>query len=182
MKIKQALILFLIMVGCMPMQGQELILKALIKTEPTFKKLYERLNESNGEKAELTFRMVSDSSEHSLSEYKGKVVIVNMWATWCGPCLKEIPDFNKLQEKFGKDGLVVLSITDESPKKVKKFVKDREIKSINGFIRYEDELEEPFRHMRRGRPMIFIVDREGIVREGMMWVPKYRNLKKWLRG
>lgn len=105
-----------------------------------------------------------------------------MWATWCGPCVKEIPDFNKLQEKYGKDGLVVLSITDESPNKVEEFLEKHEIKTINGFIRYDDKLAEPFRNMRGGRPLIFIVDREGIVREGLMWVPKYKSFKKWLRS
>ncbi len=76
MKLKQTIISFCLVVGIVPFQGQELLAKAIMKLEPSLKTMYERLNQSNGEKAELIFRMVSDSSEHSLLEYKGKVVIV----------------------------------------------------------------------------------------------------------
>ena len=41
----------------------------------------------------------------NLSDYKGKVVLLNFWGTWCGPCLQEIPDFNKLYSKYNKKGV-----------------------------------------------------------------------------
>ena len=47
----------------------------------------------------------------SLEEMKGKVVLLNFWGTWCGPCRKEIPAFIKLMEKYQKDGLEIVGVT-----------------------------------------------------------------------
>ena len=59
----------------------------------------------------------------TLSDFKGKVVLVNFWATWCGPCLMEIPDLVNLQSKYQQKGLEVLGITLTSgtPKQIAKF-------------------------------------------------------------
>ena len=47
----------------------------------------------------------------SLNKLKGKVVLLNFWGTWCGPCRKEIPDFIKLAEKYKDNGLEIIGIT-----------------------------------------------------------------------
>ena len=52
-----------------------------------------------------------DGNWVSLSELKGKVVLLNFWGTWCGPCRREIPAFIKLTEKYKKDGLEIVGIT-----------------------------------------------------------------------
>ncbi len=67
-----------------------------------------------------------EGNDVSLSDYKGKVVFVNFWATWCPPCRGEIPDLIKLQEKYGKDGFAILGISvdqQNSIGKVPGFVK-----------------------------------------------------------
>lgn len=48
---------------------------------------------------------------YSLNDFKGKMVILNFWATWCPPCKKEIPDFIKLYEKYKDNGLVILGVS-----------------------------------------------------------------------
>ncbi len=58
-----------------------------------------------------------DDNVHTLSELKGKVVLVNFWATWCGPCRIEIPEFNELQEKYSDEGFVILGISVSDTKK-----------------------------------------------------------------
>ena len=68
--------------------------------------------------AKLDFTMKDlDGKEVSLSSYKGKVILLNFWATWCGPCKAEIPGFVELQDKYKNDLVVVgYSVDDEAPK------------------------------------------------------------------
>ncbi len=65
-----------------------------------------------------------DNQDVSLSDYKGKLVFVNFWATWCGPCRMEIPHFIDLIDKYGKDGFVVLGIA----------LDPREFNKVPGFV------------------------------------------------
>jgi cytochrome c biogenesis protein CcmG/thiol:disulfide interchange protein DsbE len=67
---------------------------------------------------ELTLKDL-DGNNVSLSEYKGKVILVNFWATWCDPCRVEIPWLIEMQQKYGPNGFVILGIAlDEEGKSV----------------------------------------------------------------
>jgi thiol-disulfide isomerase/thioredoxin len=60
---------------------------------------------------------------HDLRDYRGKLVLLNFWATWCPPCVEEIPSLGRLQKAFSKDDLVVLSVDiGESKKEVQAFL------------------------------------------------------------
>lgn len=63
----------------------------------------------------------------NLKALRGKVVLVNFWATWCPPCRKELPDLQALQDRFKDRGLVVLGITDEEISKVQPFVTEHKM-------------------------------------------------------
>lgn len=59
--------------------------------------------------------------QQSISQWRGKVMVVNFWATWCTPCREEIPEFIEAQKKFGEQGLVIVGIAIDQPDKVKMF-------------------------------------------------------------
>ena len=64
----------------------------------------------------------------TLSDMKDKVVLINFWATWCGPCRMEIPDFNELYEKYNSKGLNILGLSiSDTKKQLENFLKAYEI-------------------------------------------------------
>ncbi|HLI64392.1 MAG TPA: TlpA disulfide reductase family protein [Terriglobales bacterium] len=67
-----------------------------------------------------------DGSKVKLSDFRGKAVVLNFWATWCPPCKEEMPWLADLQKQYGKDGLVVLGVAmdDSSPASIAKFASE----------------------------------------------------------
>jgi thiol-disulfide isomerase/thioredoxin len=68
--------------------------------------------------ADLAFTDADDKPV-KLADYKGKTVLLNFWATWCAPCVKEMPSLDKLQAEMGKDKFVVLPLSLDGPSKPK---------------------------------------------------------------
>jgi thiol-disulfide isomerase/thioredoxin len=91
--------------------------------DPLYAKAAETLanDDADVEKADFTLKDLHNK-KYTLSELRGKIVMVNFWATWCGPCRLEMPELDQLYTHFQAQGLVVLSITDEEPFKVSSFI------------------------------------------------------------
>jgi len=94
----------------------------------------------------------------TFAELRGKVVLVNFWATWCPPCRKEMPDLEALYERFGSQGLVVLGISDEEAAKVEPFIRERKV-SFPVLLDPGRKVNEMF--VVEGIPKTFVYDREG---------------------
>jgi peroxiredoxin len=93
-----------------------------------------------------------------LRDLRGKVVLVNFWATWCPPCRKEMPDLDALYQKFKDQGFVVLAISDEEAAKVSPFVSERKI-SYPILLDPERKINDLFQV--EGIPVSFVYDRSG---------------------
>jgi thiol-disulfide isomerase/thioredoxin len=91
---------------------------------------------------------------------KGKVVLIDFWATWCPPCREAIPELNKLKEKF-KDDLVVIGVSDEDAAKIKDFMKSTKMDysiAVDPGKKMSDSI-----HVS-GIPHVLIISTDGIVR------------------
>ncbi len=93
-----------------------------------------------------------------LADLRGKVVLVNFWATWCPPCRKEMPDLEALYGRFGLKGLVVLGISDEEVAKVEPFIRERKV-SFPVLLDPGRTVNDLF--VVNGIPKSFVYDREG---------------------
>lgn len=80
-----------------------------------------QVDEQKRQKADFTLKDLK-GKDWTLSRLRGKVVLVNFWATWCPPCRKEMPDLNALYAEFRDKGLEILAISDEDPGKVQSFI------------------------------------------------------------
>ncbi len=78
----------------------------------------------------------ADQFRAVLEHHRGKVVVVNYWATWCIPCLQELPELDLLQERYGERGLVVLAISMDDPDKLEDRVKPFFAKRAPGLVSY----------------------------------------------
>src|SRR5437879_4890464 len=89
---------------------------------------------------------------------KGKFVLVDFWATWCGPCRKAIPELNSLHKKFG-DKLVVIGVSDESESKVKAMANPK----IEYFSAIDTQARTKNAVKVEGIPHVMIMDPKGLV-------------------
>jgi cytochrome c biogenesis protein CcmG/thiol:disulfide interchange protein DsbE len=98
-----------------------------------------------------------------LSSFKGKPVLINFWATWCPPCRAEMPDLERVWQRYKGEGLVVLGIdVGEDPVMVEKYVKE------GGYTwLFLMDSGEVFRDLYRGTafPSSFFIDKDGIVQD-----------------
>lgn len=124
----------------------------------------ERIDSSDTATAEIgaaapdfTIEM-NDGSSFTLSEAVGKVVLVNLWATWCGPCCEELPAFQRLHDEYGDDLQIVAVNYAESKETVDQFVKE------NGYtfpFAYDTEGMVAELYPSNGIPYTIIIDGNG---------------------
>lgn len=127
--------------------------------------------QTNGAPALLTapdFTLQSlDGERYTLSKLRGKVVLINFWATWCGPCRREIPDLTRLHDKYGEQGFIVLGISmdDLAPDQIKRFADNYKISYPVLHGPYSELMKIAQAYGGIGAiPTTFLVDKQGKIR------------------
>lgn len=102
-----------------------------------------------------------DGSATNIKDWRGKIVLLNLWATWCGPCRKEMPDLDKLKADLGGDDfdLVALSIDRTGLDKPRKFLKEIGIKHLKLYNNSTGKLASSLKAF--GMPTTLLLNRKG---------------------
>jgi peroxiredoxin len=126
---------------------------------PQFKAAMAKLEAEDEHRQHVDFTLVDlHGKTWKLSDLRGKVVLVNFWATWCPPCRKEMPDLNALYNRFKDQGFVILAISDEEADKVQPFIAERNI-AYPVMLDPRGKVNELFEV--DGIPKSFVYNREG---------------------
>lgn len=124
-----------------------------------------QLAAGGGAAKELQVEFVTGEGPKNLAEAKGKVVIVDFWATYCDPCRKSFPKYQELVDQFGGDLAVIAVSVDEpgdvSPEKIKAFADETGVKFA---VVWDKEHKTADAYKPSKMPTSFVLDKEGIVR------------------
>lgn len=108
---------------------------------------------------DFSFVLLEGDQKQTLTDYRGRIVVLNFWATYCGGCLEEFPDLKRLDIAYADD-LVVLALSDEDRDKL-----TRVVPRLNAPVHVGYYQNQNWMQLESFRPVTVIVDREGIVRE-----------------
>jgi peroxiredoxin/YHS domain-containing protein len=125
------------------------------------------------------FGVKLEGTSASLADFKGKVVLVDFWATWCVPCVKAMPDLQKLQEKYAEKGLSVvgISIDEKGAEKVKPFLSKR--KFTYTMLLDKDTAHPTWKAFGvHGIPALFLINREGVIVQQWTGKVEMKEVKK----
>lgn len=134
---------------------------------------------------DVTFKNL-DGQDVRLDGYKGKVVLVNFWATWCEPCQIEIPWLIEMQQKYSSKGFTILGVDvdDESNKDVSAYV-SKEVFNVNGqklpmnypILRGNDAVADKFGGLL-GYPTSFLISRDGKIVKKVQGLLDFEEITK----
>ncbi|SVD57159.1 uncharacterized protein METZ01_LOCUS410013, partial [marine metagenome] len=114
-----------------------------------------------GKPLEIQFT-ATDGTEVDLAKMKGKVVLIDFWATWCGPCVAEIPSVKKTYDKLHPKGFEIIGISlDSNEDKLKQFIKKREMPWPQYFDGKVWKNEISTKYGIRSIPAMWLVDKDG---------------------
>jgi cytochrome c biogenesis protein CcmG/thiol:disulfide interchange protein DsbE len=122
----------------------------------------------------------ADGKTYELSKFKGKVVIVNFWATWCGPCRQEIPDFIEAYKKYQGKGLEIIGISLDQDGWTKVVPYMQQSKINYPIVMGDEQVTEDYGGIN-AIPTTFIVDKKGNIVDQHTGTMSLKQLEAKLR-
>jgi len=140
-----------------PVNPQPELKPSTLEIRPELPMLTERLRERE-------IKSLDNSTFH-LSDFIGKVVVINIWASWCGPCRREVPEYEKVRKEYSSRGVEFIGLTMEDPKtaaaRVNKFVRDLNFGFRLGWA--DRELARTLMNGETAIPQTLVINAEGRV-------------------
>src|SRR5262245_44098483 len=161
-----------------------------VKVKASGPDVSEKTDPSTGKLApDVTFKDL-DGKAVPLSQYKGKVVFVNFWATWCEPCQVEIPWLIEMQQKYSSKGFTILGVdVDDEGNNVVSAYTAKERFNVNGeklpmnypILRGNDDVADKFGGLL-GYPTNFLISRDGKIVKKVQGLVDYDEIKNAVEG
>lgn len=117
---------------------------------------------SEGDAAPDFTASLADGTTFTLSEQQGKVILLNFWATWCGPCVREMPAFERLYLEYGEDAAILAVNCLEDTGTVDAFISENEYTFP---IAYDTDGSINMRYPTQGIPYTLVIDKEGVIQK-----------------
>ena len=136
-----------------------LITNSLANEAPDIKNLF--INKDLKKYDELTF-LDDKNNQLNLTDYKGNLILLNFWATWCAPCKEEMPSLDLLQTNNAFDNLKIfpINVGQDNLEKSNEFFKDLKIKNLNVYFDSPNTLAKKFG--LRGVPTSILINKDGL--------------------
>ena len=117
------------------------------------------LNKEKQNISDLKFKD-DEGKEISFSDFQDKVILVNFWATWCAPCIKEMPSLDRLKKKINKNfDVIAISVDRDGVKKVKDFFNENKITNLEEYFDTKNSLAKEMNLI--GLPTSFFINKKG---------------------
>jgi len=120
---------------------------------------------------DFDFIDIRKDSTYKISDFAGKVILLNFWGTYCGPCIEEFPDLKRIESDH-PDKVWVIALSDENRERIMKFVQKIESPTIVGSFASEKWID-----LETFCPLTIIIDKNGIIREYMFGKKDYNFFK-----
>jgi thiol-disulfide isomerase/thioredoxin len=126
---------------------------------------------------DLQFTEAKSGTNKKLSDYKGRVVVLNIWATWCPPCRREMPDLDKLEQMYAQSGLSVIALSDEDQSTVTAFIEQHPYQfSAGTFTTMPDVIAEI-----GTRPVSILIDKKGQLADMVVGARGFNFFEGWVK-
>lgn len=122
-----------------------------------------------------------EGGELALTSLRGKVLVLNFWATWCPPCIKELPEFDRLQRAKAAAGVQVVGLAVDGPTPVRQFLARQPVGFPVGLAGFEGtDLSKRLGNTSGGLPFTVVFDRQGRLRHRKLGQTAFDELENWV--
>lgn len=138
-----------------------------------------RVNRVIAERAgAIRLQLLADGAQRTVTDYRGRVVVLNFWATWCPPCREEMPDLNRFADAYRDRGVTVLTVSDQPREEVEKYTAEHPLTTENALFTDTTKADGTIADLAyQGRPTTLVLDREGRVRKLLLGRQHFEELE-----